>query len=90
MSSDGHIRGSKLPRRRGRLVAVPPPQPIPDVVEKCEQLLERARSGEIRGIGIAAVILNSEVTTAFIGGDDLRSVGLAAHLLVDRIMAEYR
>ena len=44
-------------------------QPIPSVVQRCEELLEMARRGEIRGVFVAYVGLERTVGTVSDLGD---------------------
>lgn len=38
-------------------------EPIPDVIEICQELLELARTGKLRGIGVAMVCADPQLIT---------------------------
>jgi len=44
-------------------------QPVPEVVERLEEMLERARSGEVRGFAMACEAAGAATGTVFVIGD---------------------
>ena len=51
-----------------------------DVVDLLEKELERAKKGEVQGIGIAAVNSDYSFTTAYETGDNLTLIGAVSVL----------
>lgn len=63
-------------------------EPVPDVVEALEHILERARRGEVRGLAIAATVPSGRWSTAYVIGDTgLPALNLAVDLLKSRLLA---
>jgi len=62
--------------------------PVPEVVEMLEQALARARSGEIRGIGLAMACAGNADMTALCTGDmSIATLVLANRRLELRLLA---
>lgn len=68
-------------------LAIASVEPVPEVVETLERLLERARSGELREVAIASREIGRSIATAHIGEtDDLWRLLGALRLLEHRII----
>lgn len=52
--------------------SIPPGQPNPDMVAEVERLLERAKSGELRGLAYATFATGDITGTGWVGSDGSR------------------
>jgi hypothetical protein len=62
-----------------------PGEPVAEIVQWCEQMLERARSGELRAVAVLELLSAGKYHTEFLGPDELitQAIGLATLLQVD-------
>lgn len=68
--------------------SVPPGEPHADLVQTLEELLEEAKSGELRGLAYCTVRVNSVVGTGWDGADGTRyPLGAALLILHNRYAA---
>ncbi len=67
--------------------ALPIPVVREDVVEKLEELLELARSGEIAGFAFAVVTSRKDINTAWKGNADRHDMIAATAMLVYRVVS---
>ncbi len=62
-------------------------QPHQDLVEDLERLLDDAKSGHLRGLAYATVMVDNSKGTGWVGADGTRDgIGLAVGLLQYRYM----
>jgi hypothetical protein len=76
---------AKLVSIEGR---VRPAEARQNVVEKLEAWLERARRGELVGIGLAGVQFDGSTLTEFSATDYFHPLHSAVHVLAYRMMSE--
>jgi hypothetical protein len=62
------------------------PEPVAEVVALLEEMLERARAGEIIGVGAAACSGRADATSYTIGEGNIASLVLACRRLERRLL----
>lgn len=63
----------------------PPGEPVPSVVEWAEELLERARSGEVKGIACAVLFADNATGTSMRGALNFAIVGRMQAMSIELI-----